>query len=60
MKDFANRKKTKIRNNKNKQAFGSKRSNDNSISKNTIVYLLSLAFFLLLYHSFILKPKSLQ
>tara|TARA_B100000945_G_C20395129_1_gene604412 strand:- start:1080 stop:1613 length:534 start_codon:yes stop_codon:yes gene_type:complete len=65
MKDFANRKKIKIRSNKNKQTFGSKKSNDNSISKNTIVYLLSLAFFLAFISFFYfktevssIKPKS--
>ena len=65
MKDFANRKKIKIRSNKNKQTFGSKKSHDNSISKNTIVYLLSLAFFLAFISFFYfktevssIKPKS--
>ena len=57
MKDFANRKKTKIRSNKNKQTFGSKKSNDNSISKNTIVYLLSLAFFLAFISFFYFKTE---
>ena len=57
MKDFANRKKTKIRNNKNKQAFGSKKSKDNSISKNTIVYLFSLAFFLAFISFFYFKTE---
>ena len=65
MKDFANRKKTKLRNNKNKQAFGSKKSKDNSISKNTIIYLFSLSIFIAFISFFYfgtevtsIKPKS--
>ena len=46
MKDFAKRKKLNTKNNKNKQAFGSKRSKNSGISKNTVIFLSTTSLLL--------------
>ena len=43
MKDFANRKISKKRSNKSKQAFRSRRSTDNTISRSTIISMLAIS-----------------
>mgnify|MGYP001228640245 CR=1 FL=1 len=65
MKDFANRKTSKKIKTKNKKTFGSKRANASSVSKKTIIFLLSTSFFLCLVSIFYfkteissIKPKS--
>ena len=43
MKDFANRKVSKKRSNKSRQAFRSKKSIDNTISRSTIISMLAIS-----------------
>ena len=43
MKDFANRKVSKKRSNKSRQAFRSKKSTDNTISRSTIISMLAIS-----------------
>ena len=66
MKDFANRKKVKKNISKNRQTFGSRKPDANTISKKTIAYLLltSVCFVVVAFFYFktdvvSIKPKNL-
>tara|TARA_B100001059_G_scaffold86820_1_gene84997 strand:- start:12787 stop:13320 length:534 start_codon:yes stop_codon:yes gene_type:complete len=57
MKDFAKRKKINTKNNKNRQAFSSKKTKYNDISKNTIIFLITASFSLAFIAFFYFKTE---
>ena len=57
MKDFAKRKKINTKNSKNRQAFGSRKTEYNGISKNTIIFLIIASFSLAFIAFFYFKTE---